>query len=33
MKSIFLIISFIVAGQLSFCQEQKLWHDNSKILF
>ncbi len=27
MKNIFLIISFIVAWQFSFCQEQKLWHD------
>lgn len=26
MKSIFLIISFVVAVQFSFCQEQKLWH-------
>lgn len=26
MKNIFLIISFVVAGQFSFCQEKKLWH-------
>jgi len=26
MKNIFLIISFVVAGQFSFCQEQQLWH-------
>ena len=26
MKKFFLIISFVVAGQFSFCQEIKLWH-------
>ena len=26
MKNIFLIISFVVAAQFSFCQEKKLWH-------
>ena len=26
MKNVFLIISFVVAGQFSFCQEKKLWH-------
>ena len=26
MKKFFLIISFVVAGQFSFCLEKKLWH-------